>query len=297
MNVFYSDLFALPLPPQYGFPVRKYRLLQQAIVASGAVGPADWIDPEPATDTQILRAHSAGYLERLKAGELTPKELRRIGLPWSPQLVERARRSTGATVAACRVALRDGMAVNLAGGTHHAFADYGQGYCLFNDSIVAARAMQDERRLRRVVVVDCDAHQGNGTAALAAGDPSIYTFSIHNEQIFPLHKVPSDLDVGLADGTGDAAYLEALDAGLRRALSEAQADLALYIAGADPFVDDLLGHLALTKAGLAARDHLVYDACRRRGLPVVTTMAGGYGRDIHDTVDIHCQTVCIAAER
>jgi len=234
---------------------------------------------------------------------LSVKEIRRIGLPWSPELVVRARHSVGGTIAACRAALRDGLAVNLAGGTHHASYDRGQGYCLLNDVVVAARVMQDEGRSRGALVVDCDVHQGNGTAALVRDDPTIFAFSIHSESNFPLHKEDGDLDVALPDGTGDLAYLEALEEGLLRSLAWARpagtrpgADLVFYLAGADPHEDDTLGHLALTRAGLAARDRLVLEFCRRERLPVAVLMAGGYGRRVEDTVGIHLQTVRIAAE-
>jgi acetoin utilization deacetylase AcuC-like enzyme len=295
MKVFYSDQYPIPLPPRHRFPARKYALLREAIAATGLVAPQDMVVSAAATDEQILLAHDGAYLERVKTGQLGLKEIRRIGLPWSPELVERARRSTGGTIDACRAALQDGVAVNLAGGTHHAFRAYGQGFCLFNDSVIAARTMRAEGRSERVVVIDCDVHQGNGTAALAADDPAMFTFSIHNEQNFPLHKVASDLDIGLNDGTGDAAYLEALESGLRRALHSSGADLAIYLAGADPYEGDLLGRLALSKVGLARRDQLVFDRCWRARVPVATVMAGGYGRNIQDTVDIHLQTVRIAA--
>jgi acetoin utilization deacetylase AcuC-like enzyme len=250
-----------------------------------------------------LRAHDADYLQRVNEGTLTPLEVRRIGLPWSPELVLRARYSTGGTIAACRAALEEGIAVNLAGGTHHASRDRGQGYCLFNDVVVAARAMQVEGRSQGAVIIDCDVHQGNGTAALAREDPMLFAFSIHSESNFPLHKEDGDLDIALPDGMEDVAYLEALEEGLLRSLELARrtglgpgADLALYLAGADPYEGDTLGHLALTKAGLAARDRLVLERCRQEGLPVVVLMAGGYGRRMEDTVEIHLQTVRIAAE-
>ncbi len=296
MKIFHSDEFLFPLPPRHRFPLRKFSLLREAVEAAALVPPDELIVPEPVTDEQALRAHTADYLHRVKTGQLTPQEVRRIGLPWSPELVVRARRSTGGTVSACRAALSDGIAVNLSGGTHHAFSDHGQGYCIFNDIVIAARTMQAEGRARRAVVVDCDVHQGNGTAAIAADDPSIFTFSIHSEQNFPLHKEHSDLDIGLDDDTGDAPYLEALEGGVRQSLDLADADLAIYVAGADPYEDDLLGHLALSKAGLAARDRLVLTLCREAGLPVAVVMAGGYGRRIRDTVAIHLQTVRIAAE-
>jgi acetoin utilization deacetylase AcuC-like enzyme len=296
MKVFYSDQFEFPLPRRHRFPIRKYALLREAVIAAGLVAPEDLLVTEAATDEQILRAHDAEYLQRVKDGGLTAQEIRRIGLPWSPELVERVRRSVGGTVAACRAALADGVAVNLAGGTHHASRDRGQGFCLFNDIVIAARAMQAEGRVRQVVVLDCDVHQGNGTAAIAAADPTIFTFSIHSENNFPLHKERSDLDIGLEDGTGDEAYMAALEGGVRRALELAHADLAIYLAGADPYEDDLLGRLALSKAGLAERDRMVFELCRSASVPIAVAIAGGYGRRVEDTVDIHLRTVRIAAE-
>ena len=236
------------------------------------------------------------YLHRVSNGLLSDREMRKIGFPWSQQMVERSRRSSGATLAACRAALEDGCAANLAGGTHHAFYDRGEGYCVFNDAAIAARAMQAEGRAGRVIIIDCDVHQGNGTAAILAGDPKTFTFSIHGAKNFPFHKEKSDLDIELADGTGDDVYLEALDHGLKAALDHANADLAIYLAGSDPFEDDRLGRLKLTKAGLEARDRAVFAACRGRGLPVAIAMAGGYARDVQDTVDIHARTMFTAAE-
>jgi acetoin utilization deacetylase AcuC-like enzyme len=296
MKVFRSDQFGFPLPEGHRFPIQKYVLLRKAIQAADLIPPEDLIIPEPATDRQLLRAHDRDYLERVKAGQLTRWEVRRIGLPWSPELVERARRSVGGTIAACRAALSEGIAVNLAGGTHHAFRDRGQGYCLFNDIVVAARVMQDERRAERVMVLDCDVHQGNGTAALARDDPTIFTFSIHNEHNFPLFKEQSDLDIGLEDGTGDEHYLIALEDGVRQSLALAGADLAIYLAGADPHMGDLLGRFALTREGLACRDRLVFGLCSQAGVPVTAVMAGGYGRRAEDTVELHLQTVRIAVE-
>ena len=295
MHTFYSDHLTFPLPRGHRFPVSKWSLLRQRIVAEGTVAPEHLHASPPATDAQLLLAHSHNYVARVAGGQLSEREVRRIGLPWSPQLVERARRSTGGTIAACRAALRDGIAVNLAGGTHHASRDQGQGYCVFNDSIVAIRVMQAEGLIRRAVVIDCDVHQGNGTASLAAGDPSIYTFSIHCESNFPLHKTPGDLDIDLPDGTGDEAYLQALEEGLDRSLQEADACLAIYLAGADPWHGDRLGRLALTKEGLARRDRLVLTRCRRQDLPAAIVMAGGYG-PVDDTASIHLETVRIAAQ-
>lgn len=275
--------------------MKKYALLRQQVAGAGLVGPADLRIPEAATEVQIERAHTPAYLRRVQAGELSPQEIRQIGFPWSPNLVERARRSVGATVEACRAALEDGVAVNLAGGTHHAFQDQGQGYCVFNDSAIAARAMQAEGRVRRVVIIDCDVHQGNGTAAILAGDPSIFTFSIHGAKNFPFRKEQSDLDLPLPDGTADTVYLETLAEALRRALASSRAELAIYLAGADPYEGDTLGRLAVSKAGLAERDRLVFEQCRAAGIPVAVTMAGGYAKNVQDTVDIHFQTVRTAA--
>jgi acetoin utilization deacetylase AcuC-like enzyme len=209
--------------------------------------------------------------------------------------VRRTRCSVGGTISACRAALRDGVAVNLAGGTHHAFRDHGQGYCIFNDSVIAIRTMQAEARIQRAVILDGDVHQGNGTAAIAADDPTILTFSAHSESNFPLRKERSDLDIGLPDGMGDADYLDAWETGVRRALSLLPVELAVYLAGADPYEGDLLGRLALTKGGLAERDRLVFELCAQASIPVATLMAGGYARHVEDTVAIHLQTVRLAA--
>ena len=296
MKIFYHGHFVLPLPVGHRFPMNKYALLRQRVEEASLVPAHHLHVPEGASDQQLQLAHTADYVERIKGGTLNRKEERRIGFPWSPQLVERSRRSVGSTIAAARWALREGVAVNLAGGTHHAGPDWGQGYCVFNDAAVAARAMQEEGLARRVVILDCDVHQGNGTAAIAAGDPTIFTFSIHGARNFPFHKEPGDLDIGLEDGTGDEAYLEALEWGIQRSLSEAGADLAIYLAGADPYFDDRLGRLALSKEGLLQRDRLVFELCGRAGLPVAVTMAGGYARRVEDTAEIHFQSVQAAAE-
>jgi len=296
VKVFYCDQFTYPLPPGHRFPAQKYALLR-AQVAEFLMSSVTLRVPDAASDEQLLRAHDGEYLAKVADGALSEREVRRIGLPWSPELVERSRRSVGGTVEACRAALTDGIAASLSGGTHHAFADHGEGFCIFNDCAVAARTIQTEGRVRRIVIIDCDVHQGNGTAAILTDDPTVFTFSIHGARNFPFHKERSDLDVELADGADDATYLTALTAGMDAALAAARADLAIYLAGADPFVGDALGRLALSKAGLAERDRLVLDRCRRAGLPVAVVMAGGYARQIQDTVDIHLETVrlCIAA--
>jgi acetoin utilization deacetylase AcuC-like enzyme len=295
VKVFYSDHFVLPLPEGHRFPMTKYSVLRERVAGSSVCGPNELREPEAVTDEEILRAHSPDYLRRVVSGTLTEKEIRRIGFPWSERMVERSRRASGGTVGACLAALEDGFAANLAGGTHHAFADRGEGYCVFNDSAIAARAVQAAGLVERVVVVDTDVHQGNGTAAILAGDPTVFTFSIHGEKNFPFHKEESDLDVPLPDGADDAMFLEALGEGLEQALDASEPGLAIYLAGADPFVGDRLGRLAVTKAGLAERDRIVLEGCRERGIPVAVTMAGGYSRDVGDIVDVHFQSVGLAA--
>jgi len=295
MQIFSSDSFVLPLPPGHRFPMQKYALLRERVAAAGLVPPERLQLPPAASDYELARAHSPAYLHRCQTGQLSAQELRRIGFPWSPAMIERSRRSAGATIAACRAALAGEVGINLAGGTHHAFADHGAGYCVFNDSAVAARAMQAEGRAQRVLILDCDVHQGDGTAAILADDARSFTFSIHGAKNFPFRKQHSDLDVALPDDTGDDAYLDALEAGVRRALAAARPDLVIYLAGADPYFDDRLGRLALTKAGLAERDRVIFHYCRAAGLPLAITMAGGYARRIEDTVDIHFHTVAAAA--
>lgn len=250
---------------------------------------------DAARDEQIVLAHDAEYLRRVKGGLLTRAELRAIGFPWSEAMVERARRSIGATLAACRSAMGQGTAANLAGGTHHAFSDRGEGYCVLNDSAVAVRVLQAEGCVRRAVVIDCDVHQGNGTAAIFRSDPTVFTFSIHGANNFPPCKEQSDLDIELPDGAGDREYLDALETGLADAFAAAHADLAVYLAGADPYFDDRLGRLAMTRGGLIERDRMVLAACDRAGIPVAVTMAGGYARNIEDTVDINYATLETAA--
>jgi acetoin utilization deacetylase AcuC-like enzyme len=293
VRIFYSDHFVLPLPAGHRFPMSKYALLRERVLAS-AYGEG-CVVPEAACDEAITRAHCASYLERVVRGTLSAAEQRAIGFPWTPQMVERSRRTSGATVAAARAALQDGTAANLAGGTHHAFRDRGEGFCVFNDSAIAARALQAEGLVDRVVIIDCDVHQGNGTAAIFRDDPSVFTFSIHGANNFPFEKEAGDLDIELADGTGDRAYLDALALGLAETLARADADLAIYLAGADPYFDDRLGRLALTRQGLLNRDRMVFEACARAGVPVAVTMAGGYARDIADTVEIQFATIETAA--
>jgi acetoin utilization deacetylase AcuC-like enzyme len=295
MKAFYTDVFVLPLPDEHRFPMTKYARLRERIIEEGVILPQHLLIPAAATDDEILLAHDAIYLERVKTGALTPQEIRRIGFPWTPAMVERSRRSSGATIAASRVALEEGIAANLAGGTHHAFRDRGEGYCVFNDAAIALRVMQREGRIRRGVVIDCDVHQGNGTASILQGDPTLFTFSLHGAKNFPFHKEKSDLDIELPDGTTDVDYLAAVEEGTWRALAQSGADLAIYLAGADPFERDRLGRMNVSMAGLAERDRIVFELCRRAGVPVAVAMSGGYAPDVEDIVAIHLQTIRLAA--
>jgi acetoin utilization deacetylase AcuC-like enzyme len=295
MKVYYSDHFVLPLPEGHRFPMVKYAMLRERVARDGICGPGELRTPRAVTEEEILRAHAPGYLERVVSGTLTKKEVRRIGFPWSERMVERSRRASGGTLGACLAALEEGFAANLAGGTHHAFSDKGEGYCVLNDSAIAARAVQAAGLVERVVVIDTDVHQGNGTAAILRGDPTVFTFSIHGAKNFPFHKEESDLDSPLPDGTDDTEFLHALEAGLKTALAAAHADLAIYLAGADPFEGDRLGRLCVTKAGLAERDRVVLETCKEHGIPVAITMAGGYAREVEDTVDVHFQSIRRAA--
>jgi acetoin utilization deacetylase AcuC-like enzyme len=289
--LYYSDVFVLPLPPHHRFPMGKYGRLRERLLETGDFGPADFIVPPAVSDAEIDRVHCARYRERVASGALDPREQRAIGFPWSEAMVERSRRSSGATLAAAREALTRGWSANLAGGTHHAFRDRGEGFCVFNDAAIAARAMQAEAGLARVAIVDCDVHQGNGTASIFARDESGFTFSIHGARNFPFAKEASDLDVELADGTGDEEYLWHLERALDETLERARPQLVLYLAGADPYEDDRLGRLKLSQRGLLARDELVLSTLHARGIPVAIAMAGGYARHIEDSVAIHARTV------
>jgi acetoin utilization deacetylase AcuC-like enzyme len=295
LKVFYSDHLLVPLPAGHRFPMPKYARLHQC-VSEAKIPGVELVASSAASDDQIERVHNAEYLHHFVSGMLTEREMRRIGFPWSPELVVRSRYAVGGTIDACRTALLEGLAVNLAGGTHHAYPDHGEGYCVFNDVAIAVREMQFESRATRVVILDCDVHQGNGTAAIFAGDPSVFTFSVHGAKNFPFHKEQSDLDIALPDGSGDEAFLGAVKAGVCQAIEQARADLAIYIAGADPFKGDRLGRLAMTKAGLAERDRFVLSTCRQHALPVAVVMGGGYARQVEDVVEIHQQTVRLAAQ-
>jgi acetoin utilization deacetylase AcuC-like enzyme len=293
MTFWSHDRWTFPLPATNRFPLSKYRLLRERLLADGIVareaGPVPW--------DWLAAVHEPGLLHRIRGGTLSVREQRGLGLPWSPELVERGRRSTGGTVAAAQDAMERGVAMNLGGGTHHAGYDFARGYCLFNDVGVALARLRAEGRARTALVVDCDVHQGDGTAHLLGPDPDAFTVSLHGARNYPFKRIPSDIDVDLPTGTGDAAYLRALDDALDRALDRPRPDVAFYLAGADPYEGDRLGRLSLTKAGLRRRDELVLDRLRAAGAPVVVVLAGGYAPDVRDVVDINAATAAVVAAR
>ncbi|MBD0318170.1 MAG: histone deacetylase [Thermoleophilia bacterium] len=291
MLAFAHDVFTFPLPPSHRFPLGKYRLVRAGAEALGL----DVRDARAATRGEIELAHDPAYVDRVEAGDLTRREELALGLPWSWQLVERARRSVGATIAAAEAAVADGVAANVGGGTHHAFADGGRGFCVFNDVVVAARALRTVGRVRRVLVIDLDVHQGDGTHAAFIDDPEAFTFSVNGFRNYPFRRVPGDLELDLADGTGDEPYLDGVERLLPQALAGARPDLCFYLGGADPYAGDRLGRLALTKEGLAVRDVLVRTALVRAGVPVCVTLAGGYATPIEDTVEINVRTLAAFA--
>lgn len=291
MKVFYSDRYLVPLIPTHPFPMQKYRLVRNRLLDEGSITHWHLIEPRLAADEDILLVHDRNYWFRCKHGELSAAEIRRIGFPWSNALVQRSQASVQGTIDAAKHALRDGVASNLAGGTHHAFPDHGEGYCVLNDIAIATRVLQRDGSVRRVAIIDCDVHQGNGTAAIFDGDADVFTFSMHGEKNFPLRKERSTLDVNLPDGIGDDEYLHLLQQHVLAILQAFNPDFVFYQAGVDPHERDRLGKLKLTHEGLRRRDEFVIGECRRRGIPVVTTMGGGYGKDIYDTVEGHCNTV------
>jgi acetoin utilization deacetylase AcuC-like enzyme len=295
LHLWSSSRYAIPLPPGHRFPVEKYAMLRERVVSEGLVAVGQIFDPPRAMPEELLRVHTEDYVHRVAAGLLDPAEVRRLGFPWSPQLVERSLRAVGGTLEASARALSHGIAMNLAGGTHHAFAGHGEGFCVYNDIAIAIRRLQAEGRIRRACIVDLDVHQGNGTHAIFAGDADVYTFSMHGRKNYPFHKVAGRVDVELEDGTGDDVYLDRLMESLSGVLAESTPDIVFYIAGADPHEGDALGRLRLSFDGLARRDAYVLERCREVGLPVVVTIGGGYGRRIEDSVIVHVNTVRIAA--
>ena len=288
MRAFAHDAFTYPLPPSHRFPLEKYRLVR---AGADRLEHVEVAETRAATDAELALAHEPAYLDRVRAGGLSRREQLALGLPWSPELVERARRSVGATVLAAEAALEHGAGANLGGGTHHAFPSAGRGFCVFNDVVCATRALRHTGGLRRVLVADLDVHQGDGTHAAFTTDSEAFTFSINGLGNYPFRRVPGDLELDLPDGTGDERYLAELERLLPRAVARARPELCFYLAGADPYVGDRLGRLALTIDGLAARDRLVRDALASAGVPVCVTLAGGYADPIEDTVEISVNTL------
>jgi acetoin utilization deacetylase AcuC-like enzyme len=295
VKVVYSDAYFLQLG-EHVFPAVKYRRVKEKLLQDGTVAPADFVEPSPAGDEDLLLVHAPSYIHKLRTGTFSPVEVMRHEVPYSRELVDAFILAAGGSILAARLALEGEAAVNLGGGFHHAYPDHGEGFCLIHDVAVAIRRMQKDKRIARAMVVDCDVHHGNGTAAIFKKDPDVFTLSIHQFHNYPFHKPPSSLDIDLADGTGDAEYLEKLGQGLDTALKSFEPDLLFYIAGADPYCEDQLGGLNLTREGLEKRDRLVFEAAKRRRAPVHLTLAGGYAVNVEDTVAIHAATVRIQRE-
>ena len=293
MKLVWSPRYHLDMGPHV-WPTDKYDRARARLVADGLVGPDAFVEPEPATWDDLALVHHPDYLRGVRDGTLSPEDITRLELPLSPAIVEGFRLMAGGTCRAAELAIEDGTAVHLGGGLHHAFAGHGEGFCLFNDVAVSIRRLQRDGRLARAAVVDCDVHQGNGTAAIFDGDPSVFTFSIHQQNNYPIYKPPSDLDVGVADGAGDTSYLHDLDLALPEVMAS-KPELVYYLAGADPFEHDQLGGLALTLEGLRHRDRMVLHAAGH--VPVVIVLAGGYARRVDETVAVHVGTVKEALAR
>jgi acetoin utilization deacetylase AcuC-like enzyme len=278
------------------FPSQKFRLIAEALLAEGIATKADFLRPEPASDEDILRVHTADWVRKLKTGTLTASEVMKLEVPYSPELVEAVWLAAGGTILAAQSALRDGFGANLGGGFHHAYPGHGEGFCAIHDVAVAIRRLQADKAVRKAMVVDTDVHHGNGTAAIFAGDESVFTISIHQENNYPPHKPPSNIDLNMWDRADDAEYLGELIPVVRKSLDDFRPDIVFYVGGADPFCEDQLGGLALTKRGLSERDRKVFEEVRRRGIPLATTLAGGYARRVEDTVRIHVNTILAARE-
>ncbi len=278
------------------FPSIKYRLVKEKLLREHIAEPGDFIEPPPASDDDIALVHHREYLSKLQTGKLSYLEVLRLEIPYSPELIRAVWLCTGGSILAGRLALEDGAAVNVGGGFHHAYPDHGEGFCALNDFAVAIRRLQKDRTIERAMTVDCDVHQGNGTAAIFGGDHTVFTLSIHQENNYPYPKPPSSLDINLRDGVGDEEYLRELAQGLDRALAEISPNLIFYIAGADPYRDDQLGGLKLSLEGLEKRDRLVFEKARAKHIPVAVTLAGGYARRLEDTIQIHANTIRVAKE-
>ncbi len=289
-HLFYSPHYYADIGEGHVFPIKKFELAKDILLKEGTITEDEIVAPEPASVEDLCLVHTEDYITRLKNGELTPKEIRKLGLPWSESLVRRSFTAISGTINASRKAIEHGIASNLAGGTHHAYPDRGEGYCVLNDIAVSIRVLQREKLAERFLIVDCDVHQGDGTAFIFQDDPSVFTFSMHGAKNYPLFKQTSNLDIELADGTADEEYLETLAEALPRAFHHGP-DVIFYLGGADPFEGDKLGRLALTKEGLMRRDELVLEFARGNHVPIVTTLSGGYAAHIEDTVDIHANTI------
>jgi acetoin utilization deacetylase AcuC-like enzyme len=293
VTVYYSDSYTVDLPPGHRFPMAKYRMLHDALLAEGVLDAGELHEATPVGREMLLLAHTAEYVDAFVAGTVEPSVIRRIGIPWSPAFVRRSLASTGGTLAAARAALGEGIAGNLAGGTHHAFADHSEGYCVFNDIAVASLALLHEERVARVAVVDLDVHQGNGTAAILGGDPRVFTLSIHGARNFPFAKVDSTLDIAVEDGIGDAEYLPLVEHAMMRVLAFAP-DIVFYQAGVDVLHTDALGRLAMTHEGVMERDRIVIESAMSHEIPIVLTLGGGYSKPISETVRGHVGTYRVA---
>lgn len=293
MLAFTSARYTVPLG-HHSYPMEKYRLVPERLLADGVLAPDQLVEPEPVSLNDVLRVHTSSYLQAFLDGTLDRRALLRLGLPWSPALVRRVLAVVGGTLGAANAALRDGVAVNLAGGTHHAFADRGEGYCVFNDLVIALRRLRADGRLDRVLIIDLDVHQGNGTAALCRSDEATFTFSMHGANNYPAHKEQSSWDGDLPDGTTDEEYLSRLAGILPMLIDRARPDLIMYQAGVDVLAGDRFGKLALSPAGVEERDRLVCTCAVQAGLPLVVTLGGGYAREIDRIVKAHCRTVATA---
>jgi acetoin utilization deacetylase AcuC-like enzyme len=293
MRAFTSARYTVAIG-HHSYPMDKYRLVPERLLTEAVLSPADFLEPEAATLDDVLRVHTPEYVHAFVNGALERKAMLRIGLPWSPELVRRAFAVIGGTIGAARLALHEGVAVNLAGGTHHAFADHGEGYCIFNDLVVTLRRLRADGAARRFLVIDLDVHQGNGTAVLCQADSEVFTFSMHGENNYPARKERSSWDVALVDGVTDEQYLDLLAQALPRILEQFSPDLVFYQAGVDVLAGDRFGKLNLSMAGVGERDRLVCEFAHRAGLPLVITLGGGYARDMHRIVEAHCQTVQVA---
>ncbi|MGS2720803.1 histone deacetylase family protein [Paraglaciecola aestuariivivens] len=286
--VFHPIYSQLDLPGHHRFPIQKYQGIRNKLEAKG-VSEDCFYQPKPVMVSELKEVFSPVYVQQLVEGTLDPKAMRRIGFPWSPQLIQRSLTAVGGTVLTAQLALEQGKALNLTGGYHHAFANYGSGFCLFNDLYLAALAMLQDPTIDKVLIFDCDVHQGDGTAKLAENNPNVYTVSIHGEKNFPYYKQHSDLDFNLSKGTKDAEYLDTVDASLHLAINTFRPDAVIYDAGVDIHVDDDLGHLLVSTKGIYQRDRLVFDLCQQKGLPVAAVIGGGYQRDIDALVNVHLQ--------